>query len=106
MGRCCYNGAGGELPSDEWGVAVVVIFSPGNLEQLKKPDDGSKERKAGQADVLFEAGLTRPACQGGAGQACRPYLSVTAAAMNFLRPVVPGLVLWAAHQSGNVAGSM
>ena len=63
MGRCCYNGDDGELPSDEWGVAVVVIFSPGNLEQLKKqllkPDDGSNERKAGQADVLFEAGLTR-----------------------------------------------
>jgi hypothetical protein len=46
-------------------VAVVVIFSPGDLEQLKKqllkPDDGPNERspKAGQADVLFEAGLTR-----------------------------------------------
>jgi hypothetical protein len=59
MGRCCYNGAGGELPSDEWSVVVVVIFSPGNLEKLKKPDDCSNERKAGHADVLFEAGLTR-----------------------------------------------
>jgi hypothetical protein len=42
----------------------------------------------------------------GDGQACRPYLSVTAAATNFLRPALPGLVPWAAHQSGNVAGSM
>ena len=44
--------------------------------------------------------------QDGAGQVCRPYLSVTAAATNFLRPALPGLVPWAAHQSGNVAGSM
>jgi hypothetical protein len=44
--------------------------------------------------------------QNDAGQACRPYLSVTAAATNFLRPALPGLVPWAAHQSGNVAGSM
>jgi hypothetical protein len=49
----------------------------------------------------------RPASrQDGVGQACRPYLSVTAAATNFLRPALPGLVPWAAHQSGNVAGSM
>jgi hypothetical protein len=45
--------------------------------------------------------------QSGRGaQACRPYLSVTAAATNFLRPALPGLVPWAAHQPGNVAGSM
>jgi hypothetical protein len=44
--------------------------------------------------------------QDSAGQAYRPYLSVTAAATNFLRPALPGLVPWAAHQSGNVAGSM
>jgi hypothetical protein len=41
-------------------MAVVVIFTPGNLEQLKKqllkPDDGSNERKAGQADVLSRQG--------------------------------------------------
>jgi hypothetical protein len=41
------------------GAWLVVIISPSNLEQLKKPDDGSNERKAGRADVLFEAGLTR-----------------------------------------------
>jgi hypothetical protein len=40
------------------------------------------------------------------GQAYRPYLSVTAAATNFLRPMLPGLVALAAHQSGNVVGSM
>jgi hypothetical protein len=44
--------------------------------------------------------------QDGTSQACRPYLSVTAAATNFLRPALPGLVPWAVHQSGNVAGSM
>jgi hypothetical protein len=41
-----------------------------------------------------------------AAQVCWPYLSVTAAATNFLRPALPGLVPWAAHQSGNVVGSM
>jgi transposase len=56
---------------------------------------------------LAEAGLPiGRARQDGVGQACRPYLSVTAAATNFLRPALPGLVPWAAHQSGNVAGSM
>ena len=86
-------------------MAVVVMFSPDDLVQLKeqllKPDDGPNERKPqGQArpNVLFEVG--------GAGQTGRPYLSVTAAATNFLRPALPGLVPWAAHQSGNVAGSM
>ena len=52
-------------------MAVVVMFSPDDLVQLKeqllKPDDGPNERKPqGQArpNVLFEAGLTmgrRPA---------------------------------------------
>ena len=70
-------------------------------------DDSPNERKPqGQAwpNVLFDDG--RASRNDGAGQACRPYLSVTAAATNFLRPALPGLVLWAAHQSGNVAGSM
>ena len=38
--------------------------------------------------------------------ALTPYLSVTAAATNLLRPSRPGLVPWAAHHSGNVFGSM
>ena len=91
------------------------MFSPNDLVQLNeqelKPDDGPNERKPqGQAwpNVLFEgwAGDGPASRQDGAGQACRPYLSVTAAATNFLRPALPGLVPWAAHQSGNVAGSM
>ena len=90
----------------------VVMLSPGDLAQLKtqllKHDDGPNERKPkGQvrSDVLFEARM--PASrQDDAGQACLPNLSVTAVATNFLRPALPGLVLWAAHQSGNVEGSM
>jgi hypothetical protein len=59
-------------------------------------------------NLLFRgwAGDGSASRQDGSGQACRPYLSVTAAATNFLRPALPGLVPWAAHQSGNVAGSM
>jgi hypothetical protein len=94
--------------------AWVIKFSPDDLVQLKrtvvKPDDGPNERKPqGQArpNVLFGwAGNGSASRQDGVGQACRPYLSVTAAATNFLRPALPGLVAWAAHQSGNVVGSM
>ena len=95
-------------------MAVVVMFSPGDLAQLKeqllKPDDGPNERKSqgrpGERAVRGWADDGPASRQDGAGQTCRPYLSVTAAATNFLRPALPGLVLWAAHQSGNVAGSM
>jgi hypothetical protein len=78
-------------------------------EQLLKADP-NEHKPQGQArpNVLFGAGLAvGPASrQDGAGQACWPYLSVTAAATKFLRPALPGLVAWAAHQSGNVVGSM
>jgi hypothetical protein len=92
-------------------VAWVVMFSSDDLvqikEQLLKPDDGPNERKPQRQawpNVLFDDG--RASRNDGAGQACRPYLSATAAATNVLRPALPGLVRWAAHQSGNVAGSM
>lgn len=75
--------------------------------QQAEEDMSFLNRKLGPTDVLFEAGLAMSRRrQDGAAQACRPYLSVTAAATNFLRPALPGLVPWAAHQSGNVAGSM
>ena len=87
------------------------MFCPDDLvqlaERLLKPDSGPNECKPqGKAapNVQFEDGPTSR--QDGAGQAWRPNLSVTAAATNFLRPALPGLVRWAAHQSGNVAGSM
>lgn len=95
-------------------MAVVVKFSPDDLVQLKEqlltPDDGPNERKPpGQArrTCCLRLGWRWAGVrQDGAGQACRPYLSVTPAATNFLRPALPGLVPWVAHQSGNVAGSM
>jgi hypothetical protein len=79
----------------------------GHAQTLLKPDDGPNERKPQRQawpNVLFDDG--RASRNDGAGQACRPYLSATAAATNVLRPALPGLVRWAAHQSGNVAGSM
>jgi hypothetical protein len=92
---------------------VWVISSSDDLVQLKeqllKPDPNERKPQ-GQArpNVLFGAGLAagRRPVKDGAGQACWPYLSVTAAATNVLRPALPGLVAWAAHQSGNVVGSM
>jgi hypothetical protein len=92
----------------------VVISFPDDLVQLKeqllKPDPNERKPQ-GQArpNVLFGAGLgwrRAGVRQDGAGQACWPYLSVTAAATNVLRPALPGLVAWAAHQSRNVVGSM
>ena len=79
------------------GVAVGGLFSPDDLAGQARPN------------ALFGGWVgDGPAARqdGAPGQACRPYLSVTAAATNFLRPALPGLVPWAAHQSGNVAGSM
>jgi hypothetical protein len=83
-------------------VAVVGMFSPDDLVQLKiavaearrHPERITQAPRAGRPNVLFEAGAgDGPACrQDGAGQACPPYLSVTAAATNFLRPALPGLV--------------
>jgi hypothetical protein len=89
----------------------VVISSPDDLVQLKeqllKPDPNER-KAAGPAECAVRgwAGGGPASRQDGAGQACWPYLSVTAAATNVLRPALPGLVAWAAHQSGNVVGSM
>jgi hypothetical protein len=62
--------------------------------------NGHKPQGQAQPNVLLMlawrwAGIL----QDGAGQACRPYPSVTVAAKNFLRPALPGLVPWATHQS-------
>ena len=92
---------------------MIVISSPDDLVQLKeqslKPDPNERKPQ-GQARpecaVRGWAGGGPASRQDIAGQACWPYLSVTAAATNFLRPALPGLVAWAAHQSGNVVGSM
>src|SRR5260370_42124873 len=77
------------------------------IETRRQPER-AQARRAGPAERAVRGWADDgPASrQDGAGQACRPYLSVTAAATNFLRPALPGLVLWAAHQSGNVAGSV
>jgi hypothetical protein len=91
----------------------VVISSPDDLvqlkEQLPKPDPNErKPQRAGPAECSVRgwAGGGPASRQDGAGQARWPYLSVTAAATNFLRPALPGLVAWVAHQSGNLVGSM
>ena len=90
----------------------VVISFPDDLVQLKeqllKPDPNERKPK-GRPGRMCCSGLgwrRAGVRQDGAGQACWPYLSVTAAATNVLRPALPGLVAWAAHQSGNVVGSM
>ena len=66
----------------------VVISSPDDLVQLKeqllKPDPNERKPQGqARANVLFGAGLAagRRPVKDGAGQACWPYLSVTAAAM-------------------------
>jgi hypothetical protein len=91
----------------------VVISSPDDLvqlkEQLPKPDPNErKPQRAGPAECSVRgwAGGGPASRQDGAGQARWPYRSVTAAATNFLRPALPGLVAWVAHQSGNLVGSM
>jgi hypothetical protein len=83
-----------------------IRFSP-RTRSRRRPERPQAPRAgpAGRA-VRGWAGDGPASRQDGVGQACRPYLSVTAAATNFLRPALPGLVPWAAHQSGNVAGSI
>ena len=92
-----------ERPRRRW--ALLGILDRATKQLGRNHPEASRAGRAERA-VRGWAGDGPASRQDGAGQACRPYLSVTAAATNFLRPALPGLVPWAAHQSGNVAGSM
>ena len=92
-----------ERPRRRWALLGILDRA---TKLLGRNHPGASRAGPAERAVRGWAGDKPASRQNGDGQACRPYLSVTAAATNFLRPALPGLVPWAAHQSGNVAGSM